>query len=321
MERLWCGARSVRIAVIALLFAFILVCIFGEVYFRYIYLQTDYFNFSRLSRRWYSVCWQPQSVNGNLTYRDRKWTAADVQNKIRVMLVGDSLVAGHGVCDPEARTSAVLQKLIGTRYAVFNLADAGWDTPEHLAALQDYPYKPDVVVLSYVLDDIGKAMKRVYGAGNVQFDIPSSGNFLIDQSYLFDYIYWQLVYRQDFIASMQRGERNNIRVYSDAAIWTIHATEMQSLIDWTKAQGARLIVFTWPYLTLPTESEPPLRRVEAFFRERGAEVLSGLDLFAPDDAERWTLSEVDPHPNAEADRRVAEALFKQLMTDPKRPAP
>jgi len=56
-----------------------------------------------------------------------------------------------------------------------------------------------------------KAVQDVYGSDRVQFEIPPSGNLLIDQSYRMDYIYWQIAFKRLFIETLQRGERNTLQ--------------------------------------------------------------------------------------------------------------
>ena len=112
----------------------------GEIYFRYILLKSDAYDFTLLAKRWKAVCWNPiftvtsdkipKEFGGKVEYRDRTWTDADVQGKTKIMVIGDSFVAGHGLCDVKDRATNILQDKLGSGYAVFNVAVNGWDTPE-----------------------------------------------------------------------------------------------------------------------------------------------------------------------------------------------
>src|SRR5664279_2807420 len=80
----------------------------GEVYFRFFVLKSDAYDFTLMAQHWKQVCWNPIftvhsdhiPVNGgNVEYRDKTWTDADVQGKKKIMVIGDSFIAGHGICD------------------------------------------------------------------------------------------------------------------------------------------------------------------------------------------------------------------------------
>ena len=102
------------------------------------------------------MCWNPiftvtndkipTDFGGKVEYRDRTWTDADVQGKTKIMVIGDSFVAGHGLCDVKDRATNILQDKLGSGYAVFNVAVNGWDTPEETFYPPLYPYQPNVVL-------------------------------------------------------------------------------------------------------------------------------------------------------------------------------
>src|SRR5882672_8126140 len=109
--------------IISLTTIFLMLCL-GEVYFRYIFLRSDQYYFTLMDKRWRQVCWNPtfrlvsdQYPDGEISYRDRSWTDADVQGKKKIMIVGDSFVAGLGVCNAKDRFGDVLQAKLGDGYA------------------------------------------------------------------------------------------------------------------------------------------------------------------------------------------------------------
>lgn len=72
----------------------------------------------------------------------------------RIVVLGDSVTEGAGVNGQEV-FSAQLQKLLGDDHEVINLGMSGLNTPQeaHLLEIEGVRYKPDVVILNFVLND------------------------------------------------------------------------------------------------------------------------------------------------------------------------
>jgi lysophospholipase L1-like esterase len=105
----------------------------------------------------------PNSVvrDGSLTYRyndagfrDVNHPVAKSADKTRVLVIGDSVTEGSGVGQDQIFTHYV-QDSLGSRYEVINLGMSGLNTPQevHLLEIEGLKYKPDVVVLNFVLND------------------------------------------------------------------------------------------------------------------------------------------------------------------------
>ena len=75
---------------------------------------------------WFFYNWEWNSLG----YRSQEWSEEDVSGKIKIGIIGDSFVAGHGVSDKQNRFSNLLQKKLGDEYFVFNLGKNGNDTQE-----------------------------------------------------------------------------------------------------------------------------------------------------------------------------------------------
>ena len=105
------------------------------------------------SQRWFEKNWKVNSLG----YRDIEHDSYD--NRQIIFVVGDSFVAGHGIARPGDRFSDLLQKRLGDRYVVVNIAQNGWNTPEEYQAIISYPRKPNRIILSYFINDITDAAK------------------------------------------------------------------------------------------------------------------------------------------------------------------
>jgi hypothetical protein len=299
----------------------------GEVYFRFFTLQSDAYDFTLMAKHWKDVCWKPIfrlhsdqiPVNGGyVEYRDRTWTDADVQGKKRIMVIGDSFVAGHGLCDVKDRATDVLQAKLGDGYAVFNVAVNGWDTPEETFYPLLYPYKPDVVVLSYFVNDIRGAIaitKHPFP------DLPPRPDWLNEQtglpllkdSYLVDYVYWQIIYKRQFAEGSARLWQALLDSYFVPDIWAEHQHEIMQIIDWAKQNHTPLIVIVWPMLDNIQGSAKQTALVEGLFRDNGATVISASAMFRNDPPAALVVNGFDAHPNAAVNHRMADALYDAIQ--------
>jgi GDSL-like Lipase/Acylhydrolase family len=297
----------------------------GEAYFRYVVLKSDAYDFTLMAKRWKEVCWKPiftlysdQYPGGKVEYRDRDWTNADVEGKKKIMVIGDSFVAGHGICNAKDRFADVLQSKLGDGYAVFNVAVNGWGTPEETYFPLLYPYKPDIVVLSYFVNDIRNAItltKHGYPEMVARPDWLTTTP--LKDSYLVDFIYWQIIYKRQFAESSGKLWQALLDSYFVPDIWAEHQSEMLQFVDWAKQNNTPLIVIVWPTLESITSSARQTRMVEQLFRENGAIVISASDMLRSDPPESLVVNNIDSHPNENTHRRMAEALYDVIQGLPK----
>jgi lysophospholipase L1-like esterase len=322
-------ARNLRAGLIISLTTTLLMLCMGEFYFRYIFLKSDSSGFTLMHQRWESICWKPtfrltsdKYPNGEMVYRDRSWTEADVQGKTKIMVVGDSFTAAWGVCDVQKRFSNLLQTQLGDGYAVFNVAVPGWETSHHIMYPKLYPHKPDIVILSYMANDIyGAIQKSGEDRTRSPVTIPWWYNTPLRESYLLDFVYWQVIYKQ-FLYRRQVAEaginlwKTQLDSYFIPAIWDEQKREIITFIDWTREINAPLIVITWPRLDDRQNSVQQMSMVEAIFKERGIPIISTLDLFRDEPAEKLIVSNIDPHPSEYSHNKVAEALYKAIQNLP-----
>ena len=108
----------------------------------------------------------------NQGFRDVKdFIATSLYNdKTRIMVLGDSFVFGFGA-QQQKRLSEVLERKLGERYKVFNLAISGWGIDQMYLAYERYaPFiRPGKVILIFIDDDIF----RVIEAYREQMNKPS----------------------------------------------------------------------------------------------------------------------------------------------------
>jgi lysophospholipase L1-like esterase len=87
-------------------------------------------------------------------FRDADHAVENVAKTKRVVAVGDSVTDASGV-EQDAMFSAQVQTGLGSSYEVITLAMGGLNTPQeiHLLEKEGLIYKPDLVILNFVLND------------------------------------------------------------------------------------------------------------------------------------------------------------------------
>ena len=154
-QRRWQRLRTVATNTLIAYGTVVVMLAAGEVFFRYLYHDTE----GRLaSRNWEDRYWQENTLG----YRDREWEPVDWADKQTILALGDSFTAGWGIDDPADRFPDVLARLLGDDYAVMNVGARGSSTAQQLRMLDDYPVQePDVILWQYFLNDIEEAALSV----------------------------------------------------------------------------------------------------------------------------------------------------------------
>jgi hypothetical protein len=230
------------------------------------------------------------------------------------MVVGDSFVYGDGIELPDDRFSKRLAKMLGDNYVVFNLGLGGTNTKHHIDAIVNYPYSPDILVFTYVFNDItGAALERQWidrpGRVGVRFlpELP----LLVNNSYAFNFLYWRLH------RLLQVGQPDfrwlwYLSLYNDDESWWVHQQQLLTIYEGAQSEQIPLIVVVFPSLDHPEETEVVTERVINLFRERGVPTLDVADLIEGIPKKELMASPVDAHPSELVHGLVADALYEMF---------
>jgi lysophospholipase L1-like esterase len=302
-------AQSVARGLIISYAVFVLALAAGEAYLRWGYAE------SRMEFGLHGQNWANKYIERNsLGFRDREWTAAELDARTSIFVLGDSFTEGWGLNSPADRYTDVLQNLLGDDYAVVEIAKAGQATYHQTENLESHPYQtPDVVIWQYFLNDIEVAAKS--NGMQWDFDVPSAAP-IVNESYLASFIYWRTNYEKLF-RNIHDGRTEwefYYAAYDNPYIWDIHRQEIERLIDAIEARGARLIVVIFPNMLDPVGSIPYVDRVAQAFEARGITEILKLT----DEAAAWGLPErivsnVDSHASVAFNRRVGQLLYEQFF--------
>lgn len=288
------------VAMISLL----LVLLGGELYFRSVHRESDGFSFSLAARNWFRAYWMPMTRQG---YRDREHPPQEFEGRRTLIVVGDSIAAGHGIENPRDRFSDLLGQQLGDSWTVVNIAISGWGTRKEYAALLGYPHKPDAVVLSYYINDIEDELPAPWlGSRNLSREI---GNPLVDESYLGNFIYWRL-YRlramdKDYLDYVIQG-------YRDPLVWNAHAADLKKFVMTMREHQIKLVVVIFPHLQAIEKTRPLTEQVEYFLSAYGVTVVNMSTVLEGRAVRDMTVNRVDAHPNESVHREVADLLLPLL---------
>lgn len=283
-----------------------------EILFYSSFTMSDGFGFTLASERWAEKYWHPINSFG---YRDVEHNPVEFDKKRVILIVGDSIVAGHGIRKIENRFSDILQRNLGAQYLVVNIARSGWDTAYEYEAIISYPYKPKKIVLSYFINDIDGAARKAGDIPSVLVEPPHNPVlvYIIKHSYFLNFVYWRLYRFLDKDIGEKYWQHLN-RSYSNPDIWGAHETELNQIVEFTRNQGIDLTVVVFPNLAAVKDSAAITSKVTEFFQSHKVRVLNLEPLLEGRDPTTLVVNSLDAHPNEALNREVAELLTREMQT-------
>lgn len=267
-------------------------------------------------------------VNG-LGFRDVDHAIRAEPGVRRLLVVGDSYTYGTGIERPEdrfgARLVGGLARETSLEWEVLNAGERDTHTLDHLDFLDRMlVFRPDVVVLLYVFNDIDYLDRRPRsGLSEAPTSVwsrlrPSRVLFL--NSYLFQEIYirWRLV-RLRFQRAEERGPEEAedgsgaataLGLYGDEELLTRHLADLARFVEAARAAGAGVRIV--PFDIGTARGGTLKRRYSTFVSEarRSGLPLCNLEgVFDGLEFDELTVNVLDGHPNERAHALAAEAAI------------
>lgn len=286
-----------------------LIFIGTETWMRLFYVTTDAYTFTAMNYHWYNnFYWGHYN---SLGYRDHE-PLADAQTRIAVL--GDSFAAGHGIDNIDDTFPQLLEQQLGTGYDVNLIANSGWDTDVELGYLESYPYRPNIVILSYYLNDIQYLIRYTSISPDNNFNFPQNPtlNWIVLNFFVPNYIYYNLL---QFTSPTRTTNHtaDMVSAYTDDQYWLPQAERLTQIVHWTQAQDARLIVLLWPQIAMIDDSQPAMQRLQELFEGLGVEVVDMSEPLRAYDTWQLIVNRFDTHPSVLANRLAADALYAAVM--------
>lgn len=288
----------------------------GEIYYRWIYDATDSFGLMKTNDRWFERHFHTNESGWRDTVR--RYDRRKESGKRRLVILGDSFTAGHGIADVEDTLGLVLRKKLPD-WEVRIHSVYGWDSTDEgieLAYLVRDAYEVDAVLLVYCLNDIGPMVPQCRSLLTSINEEKRQAGFLVTNSYLLNLIYYRMYARSHPELAQYFGFLHDAY---DGAPWKnqrgILTRMEQSVTDKLKAQ---LLVCTFPFLD-SLGSEYPFseahQRLDQLWSELNVphiDLLPAFDNYRP---EELVVSRRDAHPNERAIAIAADKIADFLRAN------
>ena len=304
-------SKSRLSGVMVTLTTLLILFVMAEFGLRLFYITTDGYGFTAMNYHWYkNFYWGHYN---SLGYRDYE-PLPDSPGLQRIAIVGDSFAMGHGINNIDDTFPQLLEKRLGDGYDVNLIAQSGWDSDVELHYLQEYPIDPDIVVLSYYLNDIDHLLTNSSQNPDTVFDFPQNPalNWFVLNFFVPNYIYYNLI---QFTSPVRTTNFTMLLTdaYEDDDLWAQQAWWLNQMTEWAAQEEVRLVVLLWPQIAAVEESIPATVRVRDFFLERDIQVVDMTPVLIDKDPRQMIVNRFDAHPGIEAQKLAAEQLFAAIM--------
>jgi len=296
--------RTVIINLLVSLFPILYILLMLEGIFAYFFIQPDGLGFTLASERWIHKYWNP------INSYDYRGYEPEWKDKI-VFVVGDSFVAGHGIEKIDNRFSNILSNRLGNTWTVAALADCGWQPIDYIKALETHNKTPDVIVISYYLNDIQRAGVK-NGIKRPKLTPHKPNSPFIEYSYLLNWAYWRM-YRKGYLgAKANKHWKYFKRLYRNNDVWNTHLQELDALINYADRVDARIGFVIWPNLIDVSGSKDITYRLSDYLSGKGIIAIDLSKLFEKRNSNELVVNSMDAHPNEVIHAEVAQLLYRVL---------
>ncbi len=298
-------AKGIIANVVTLLVPLLVVLMFLEIVFMYV-PQSHEGVLSKASQIWWEKYWHPVNAMG---YHDEE--VVNQPGKSKVLVIGDSFAAGHGLEDVQERFSNMLgQKLGSEKYQVFNLGVSGADTRDESKRLAEFPVKPDAIVLQYFPNDIEKVGREkglTLSGAEPYHDLSGITNTVVRHFYLPNYIYWQLPH-----TGFSTFEKFVQTAYTDTTVLNQHLRDLQKMVDYRDSTQAKMYAVFIPFLFQLDKSASYTKPVEDYLRSKGVEVITINDGIKMIPEKERVVGKNDGHGSAELNKLIADRVYDAM---------
>jgi lysophospholipase L1-like esterase len=268
-----------------------------------------------------SALWDRRYVRLNSAgFRDTEHMVARAPGTKRVLLIGDSFAFGLGI--PRTgdrmgeRLAIALDGATGSVWEPINASHPDRSTLDEIALLDStIRYRPDVVILVYVFNDIDylyPVTKRTVltEAPETAWQRVHPVRLLFRNSFLFQELYVRL----RALRSSLPGTQRESDPYADSTLVQRHLRDVARFVD--KAGQGGAVVGIVPFDPTVAQSPAARTRYESFV---GRAIAAGLPVWRVDSAfDGFSLSQLrvnrlDGHPNAVANQVVAARIERYIV--------
>ena len=249
----------------------------------------------------------------------------------RIVALGDSFTFGAGV-DFDGTYPKILQDLLnqggaaaGAPCEVLNFGVEGYNTSQELAYLQEQglALDPDLILIEYVFNDVEDNANSREGARGARPTVRGRGfagavAAIKERSHFLTFLSPRLGALLRTLGFKRGGSMENYQqqFVEERSGWLKSRQALLDMASLAQASGARIAVAISPAFTSLQRSKYPLlayhQVVTDFCRAHAIPVLDLYPLFEGEPSGQYWVSPTDSHPNAKANRTIAEAVDRFL---------
>ena len=293
-----------------------------EVIFVCFVEHSDAFNGTNISKRWFQRYIDAQRNQDD--YRDRRTLATPVPKGVkRIVVFGDSFVAGHGIKRMDDRFTERLERLFNAdgveRVHVYNAGDPGYEVSlieAMMRAMLEQYGAIDVIIYCYMMNDIeGYDPRTEEFLREINSRAPTHP--LITRTYFLNWVYfrWQQL-RTDAAVNYFP---HLVDSYSTPA-WQSVAGSLGRMKQRCDEKGMEFRLVLFPFMQ-DLGPEYPFReahqKLADWARDHDVPLIDMEPILAAHRDEALTVNAFDNHPNVYANELIADAMYEWLRSDPK----
>lgn len=319
--------RRSSLVLLASLTTLLHILIIGELYYRYVFDESDNVFQIPTTQRWVE---RHVQING-FGFRDEHFFPIKDIKETRIGVFGDSFTWGQGIENKDDLYSEVLERRLNescpdNRWVkVYNFGKTGSDINDYRKFLHEYRgFTFDAAVFGYYMNDIdsGKMTRHTSECYHRVFEFRRLPllKHVFERSFALQYwwvrFYTRFVWSQDPDACWRTLNAGD---YQDPEIWSKHLTTIDQLINEARKQKSDLVVVIFPYLKFLNDSGPILKvaeRVEQFLNSRGVPVINLAPILAPYPSDQLVANSHDQHASELVHQIVGEELYKLVKNRP-----
>jgi lysophospholipase L1-like esterase len=276
------------------------------------------------------VAWFKINSSG---FRDHEFPLAKDEHVTRIISLGDSVTAGHGIKDIEQIYPRVLEDLLNQsgnhgRFEILNMGVNGYSTLQEVVTLEEkgIGLKPDIVMIGFCLNDFTSSEGGAFSllsarAGNQYLNINyrlarlRSLNYVVRKSRLAFVLYHRLSALIDSLGESELTRSGDIYTTDHRSV----RRGMEMLSELKKRHDFDVYIFVIPVFDglfskyRRTEYHQEVKSIVADFPEFTLfDLKNDFSEIGPDGS---VFSHDGLHPNAYGHRTLAEIMSDKILKD------
>ena len=262
-------------------------------------------NDSLASKMWFAKYWH----TNELGYRDKEFVEKSGGKK-RILLLGDSFAAGHGIKKSSDRFGNLLEAKLGEDHEVYNLGVNGSYPDDELDRFRMFPFKADQLVLCWFVNDIHVASEKS-GEPFIGLKNKSRRNVisLLHGSYFVNYLYWSFSHEKEpeaYLEFLKAAFVNN-------KIMHVHREEIIRIAIMARKKRMKFSVALFPMMEDVKGSAFAIGPMKKMLDDLGVKYCDLQPALEQYKSSELIVNKMDAHPNEFAQKIIAEELY-QFMT-------